>query len=152
MDSPFEHGEKRLSGRGRAQLRVVKSGPPRTKARSAPPRPARRPKRHKQRARPKLIILLAIGFLIAGFIARRTLLPRAIHYLSQRQSRPVGEGSRTRPAPPVPRPAAGNPDPAAALSDAPSSRGPAGRSPARTGENLTDSDRRGLGEALRGLK
>lgn len=136
MDSPFEHEQKHVTGRGRAQLRVVKSGPPRKKTRSAPSRPTLHPKRKKQRAKPKLIILLAIGFLVAGFIARRMFLPRAIHYFTQRQSPPSGDVSSPRPAPAVPRPAVRDRDPATAatLPDDSSSNGPAVRSPGRTGE------------------
>lgn len=42
-------------------------------------------KRKKRRGRrPGILLLIAIVVLIAGFVVRRTLMPKAIHYLAYR--------------------------------------------------------------------
>ncbi|MGB6553798.1 MAG: hypothetical protein WBE78_09920 [Candidatus Binataceae bacterium] len=41
-------------------------------------------KKRKTRRGPKILLLIAIAVLIAGFVVRRTLMPKAIHYLAYR--------------------------------------------------------------------
>ncbi|MFZ0660425.1 MAG: hypothetical protein WAM05_17030 [Candidatus Binataceae bacterium] len=41
-------------------------------------------KKRKKRRGPKILLLIAIAVLIAGFVVRRTLMPKAIHYLAYR--------------------------------------------------------------------
>lgn len=41
-------------------------------------------KKRKKRRGPGALLLIAIAILIAGFVVRRTLMPKAIHYLAYR--------------------------------------------------------------------
>ncbi|MHB8382898.1 MAG: hypothetical protein ACYDC3_11250 [Candidatus Binataceae bacterium] len=41
-------------------------------------------KKRKKRRGPGVLMLIAIAILIAGFVVRRTLMPKAIHYLAYR--------------------------------------------------------------------
>lgn len=94
----------------------------------------RRRRSRAKRKRPSLILIAALLVLAAGFITRRMLAPRAMHFLTHR--------SATLP----PEPAiAGHPEsgqsaqplqPAQPLNDG-------------TGERLTDSDRRALDQVVR---
>ncbi len=120
---------------------------------------ARRKRKSRARRAP-LWMLLALALLIAGFLTRRMLVPRALHYLGYRPPGEASGAASSLPAPaaessialkpadaPVPavsRPgaAAGN---AARVEDAPA-RQPA----ARTSERITESDRRALEAVLRG--
>lgn len=84
-------------------------------------------KRRRRRSRGKrkrlsLILIVALLVLAAGFITRRVLAPRAMHFLTHRS-----------PAPPSQPSMAGEPQQAAS----------------GTGENLTDSDRRALDQVVR---
>jgi hypothetical protein len=38
----------------------------------------------RKRRRPPILLLVALGLLIAGFVVRRTLVPRMTHYLAYR--------------------------------------------------------------------
>lgn len=78
----------------------------------------RRGKRHK---RPSLILIAVLVLLAAGFVTRRVLAPRAMHFLTHRD------------APPAPPAAAGRQH---LLPPAPS-------------EALTDSERRALDQIVR---
>jgi hypothetical protein len=79
----------------------------------------RRRRSHGKRKRPSLILIVALAVLAAGFITRRVLAPRAMHFLTHRSSTPA-------PA------SAGEPQPQDG-----------------TGEHLTDSDRRALDQLVR---
>jgi hypothetical protein len=88
----------------------------------------RRRRSRAKRKRPSLILIVALLVLAAGFITRRVLAPRAMHFLTHR--------SATSPSGPA---MAGEPRPGQAL-------------PALndgTGERLTDSDRRALDQLVR---
>jgi hypothetical protein len=78
----------------------------------------------RKRRRPPVLLLLALGLLIAGFLVRRALVPRITHYLAYR---------------PPEHPAV------APQADVP----PDGSSSAASGERLTPSDRQGLEQVIR---
>jgi hypothetical protein len=82
----------------------------------------RRRRSRGKRKRPSLILIVALAVLAAGFITRRVLAPRMMHFLTHRSTAP---GSR----------------PALASEPAPATGG--------TGENLSDSDRRALDRLVR---
>jgi hypothetical protein len=82
---------------------------------------AKRRRRRGKRKRPSLILIVALIVLAAGFLTRRILAPRAMHFLTHRS------------APPPQHMVVGEPQPAAGGAD----------------ENLTDSDRRVLDEVVR---
>lgn len=48
-------------------------------------------RRGKKNRAPSLFVLLAILFLIAGFLARRIMAPAAVHYLRTRPAIPSGD-------------------------------------------------------------
>jgi hypothetical protein len=83
-----------------------------------------RRRRRDKRKRPSLILIMALIVLAAGFLTRRILAPRAMHFLTHRSASPP---ERT------PHTLVGQPQPAAGGAD----------------ENLTASDRRALDELLR---
>jgi hypothetical protein len=85
----------------------------------------RRRRSRGKRKRPSLILIVTLLVLAAGFITRRVLAPRAMHFLTHR-STTVPPGSATAGEPGLDRPA----------SDVP-------------GENLTDSDRHTLDQVIR---
>lgn len=82
----------------------------------------RRRRSRGKRKRPSLILIVAVAVLAAGFITRRVLAPRAMHFLTHRSATPASQ-------------------PALAGEPAPATGG--------TGENLTDSDRRSLDRLVR---
>lgn len=77
-------------------------------------------RRRGKRKRPSLFLIAALVVLAAGFITRRVLAPRAMHFLTHR-SAPAPEQTVAGRLPPAP--------------DA--------------GENLTDADRRALDQVVR---
>jgi hypothetical protein len=83
----------------------------------------RRRRSRGKRIRPSLILIVALAVLIAGFLTRRVLAPRAMYFLTHRSATP-------------PLSIAGKPP-----TTQPSTDG--------SGENLTDSDRRGLDQVVR---
>ena len=85
----------------------------------------RRRRSRGKRKRPSLILIVALLVLAAGFITRRVLAPRAMHFLTHRSATlPAGS------------PMAGELQPAQPSSDG-------------SGENLTGSDRRALDRLVR---
>jgi hypothetical protein len=85
----------------------------------------RRRRSRAKRKRPSLILIVALLVLAAGFITRRVLAPRAMHFLTHRS------------ATLLPEPAiAGDHDRGQPYND-------------RTSERLTDSDRRALDQLVR---
>ncbi len=93
----------------------------------------------------RIIVMAAIALLIAGFLIRRTVVPRTLHYLAYQ---PVDHGPMPAPDyPPSPVPAA---RPAGAPGNAPGAAVSAvqNRAP-ESGEHLSDSDRQQLDEILR---
>ncbi len=57
-------------------------------------------RRRRKRRRPSLVLLVLLGLLIAGFLARRVMMPRAMHYLSYRPSespRPIADVNQPAP-------------------------------------------------------
>lgn len=78
-------------------------------------------RRRGKRRRPSLFLIAALVVLAAGFITRRVLAPRAMHFLTHR-SAPAPEHTVAGRLPP-------------AAPDA--------------GENLTDADRRALDQVVR---
>ncbi len=84
----------------------------------------RRPSRAR-RKRPSLVLIVALLVLAAGFITRRVLAPRAMHFLTHRSA----------PLPPQPV-IAGDHDPGQPHGDG-------------TSERLTDSDRHALDQLVR---
>lgn len=92
-----------------------------------------RRRRRKSRIR-NFFLIAAIALIIAGFLTRRLMVPRMLHYLNDRGAEPQAN-SKT-------------PDAAASQSasnDASTSR-PAGDD---SSERLTDSDRRALDDLIR---
>jgi hypothetical protein len=120
---------------------------------------ARRKRKRRARRAAPLWMLLALALLVAGFLTRRMLVPRALHYLGYR---PPGEASGTPSSLPAPAaessvalkptaapvPSVSNPDAAgnAARDENAPARPPAGR----TSERITERDRRALEAVLRG--
>ena len=53
----------------------------------------RPPKKKTRRRRPGIIFLVALAVVILGFLARRVMLPSAVHYLAYRppEPRPLGD-------------------------------------------------------------
>jgi hypothetical protein len=100
-------------------------------------------------------LVVAIGLLIAGFLARRMMMPRAMHYLTYRApgaAQPIVPGapdSLAEPAAPSDRQSArvASPDEAATRSETLAS--PAADATASGGEHLTASDRRALDDILK---
>jgi hypothetical protein len=88
----------------------------------------RRRRSRAKRKRPSLILIVALFVLVAGFITRRVLAPRAMHFLTHRSATPPPEPAMAG----EPRPG----QPSQPLSDG-------------TGEHLTDSDRRTLDQLVR---
>jgi len=86
----------------------------------------RRPRRARgKRTRRGLLLTIALAVLAAGFITRRVLAPRAMHFLTHRSA-------------------------AAAAGPAADARArPGDLSQSVPGENLTDSDRRALDRVVR---
>ena len=84
----------------------------------------RRRRSRGKRKRPSLILIVALLVLTAGFLTRRVLAPRAMHFLTHRSAALAPEPS-----------VAGEPQPEPATDGA--------------GENLTNSDRRALGQVVR---
>ena len=85
----------------------------------------RRRSRGKRKQRPSLILIVALAVLAAGFITRRVLAPRAMHFLTHRSATPASEPAM-----------AGGVRAAQPEVDG-------------TGENLTNSDRRALDQVVR---
>jgi hypothetical protein len=84
----------------------------------------RRRRSRGKRKRPSLILIVALLVLAAGFLTRRVLAPRAMHFLTHRSAAPPPEPSVD-----------GEPQPEPATDGA--------------GENLTNSDRRALDQVVR---
>jgi hypothetical protein len=82
---------------------------------------AKRRRRRAKRKRPSLILIVALIVLAAGFLTRRILAPRAMHFLTHRSG------------PPPQHTVVGQPQPAAVGAD----------------ENLTGSDRHALDQVVR---
>jgi hypothetical protein len=99
-------------------------------------------RRRKRRRRPSLLIVAVLALLIAGFLARRVMMPTAMHYLTYRP-------------PESPSPMAANPSAPDATSDAAVStpaadaRGQGGTPPAVVNEHVTQSDRAALDAILK---
>jgi hypothetical protein len=82
---------------------------------------AKRRRRRGKRKRPSLLLIAALIVLAAGFLTRRVLAPRTMHFLTHRS------------APPLQHPVTGQ----------------SGGVVDGAGENLTDSDRRALDTVVR---
>jgi len=82
---------------------------------------AKRRRRRGKRKRPSLILIVALIVLASGFLTRRILAPRAMHFLTHRSG------------PPPQHTVVGRPQPAAVGAD----------------ENLTGSDRHALDQVVR---
>jgi cytoskeletal protein RodZ len=99
-------------------------------------------RKRKRRARSTLLII-AIAVLIAGFIIRRTLVPRVLHYLAYRPAENPNAPASGSPSqqvssqPPAP--------PSAAAVATPAAR----RTTPAPSEHLTESDRQQLEDILR---
>jgi hypothetical protein len=116
---------------------------------------ARRGKRRRLR---RLILWIGLLVLIAGFIARRTLVPRGLYYLTHRAPSPAdfapppeapsmpGSGNADQTAQSVPA----NPVPDQGSSGASPSQPQAAKAPVSPPiEKLTNTDRQALDEVLR---
>jgi len=116
---------------------------------------ARRGKRRRLR---RLILWVGLLVLIAGFIARRTLVPRGLYYLTHRAPSPAdsappaespntpGSGNANQTAQSQPA----NPGPDQEIAGAPPSQPQAAKAPAPPpSEKLTDTDRQALDDILR---
>ena len=93
------------------------------------------------RRRPGILVLAALGALILGFLAKRTFIPSAVHYIAYRppdQPQPMREAN-----PPAAAQPNGNADDSAAAS-AKSNAGAGGGS-----EQLTPGDRSELDAILK---
>jgi hypothetical protein len=88
----------------------------------------RRRRSRVKRKRPSLILIVALLVLAAGFLTRRVLAPRAMHFLTHRSATLPPESSMAGEPPPV--------EPAQPVADG-------------SGENLTNSDRRVLDQVVR---
>jgi hypothetical protein len=82
---------------------------------------AKRRRRRGKRKRPSLVLIVALIVLASGFLTRRILAPRAMHFLTHRSG------------PPPQHTVVGQPQPAAVGAD----------------ENLTGSDRHALDQVVR---
>jgi hypothetical protein len=78
-------------------------------------------------------MIVAIALLIAGFLARRLMMPPAARYLAHHEDNP----------------AAAAPSDEADRGNAPPARANTGNSGNPAGEHLSDSDRRALDEVIR---
>ncbi len=87
---------------------------------------ARRRRRKKRPVKPRVVLAIGLALLIAGFLFRRMMVPRAMHYLTHRPP----DRSRTDIAP--------APGAVASSSDT-----------SGIGENLSPGDREALGRILR---
>jgi hypothetical protein len=97
----------------------------------------RRRRSRAKRKRPSLILIAALLVLAAGFITRRMLAPRAMHFLTHRSATlPPGLAIAGHPESGQPSQSAEPLQPAQPLNDG-------------TGERLTDSDRRALDQVVR---
>jgi hypothetical protein len=68
----------------------------------------RRRRSRSKRKRPSLILIVALAVLAAGFITRRVLAPRAMHFLTHRSAAPLSEPATAgAPVPGVPQDGAG---------------------------------------------
>ena len=85
----------------------------------------RRRRSRNKRKRPSLILIVALAVLAAGFITRRVLAPRAMHFLTHRSAAPLSEPAT-----------AGAPMAGHSAEDG-------------AGETLTNSDRRALDQLVR---
>jgi hypothetical protein len=101
-------------------------------------------RRRKKRRAPNLYLILGIAVLIAGFVARRALMPRALHYLAYRPADSPAPAHAPDAVAPSAAPSAAPAQPQASAAD---SR-PARHSPAAE-ENLRPDDRRALDDVLR---
>jgi cytoskeletal protein RodZ len=101
-------------------------------------------RKRKRRARSTLLVI-AIAVLIAGFIIRRTLVPRVLHYLAYRPAEnpntPAKTASPSQQVSSQPPPAA----PSAAAVATPAVR----RTTPAPSEHLTESDRQQLEDILK---
>ena len=94
-------------------------------------------RRKRKRRAPSLWLVLGLAVLAAGFIARRLLMPSAVHYLTYR-------------APDSPAPQPQRDEPRAAASAAPdAAQSDGGETQTGGDENPTVSDRRALQEILK---
>jgi hypothetical protein len=111
-------------------------------------------RRRRRRRLPRVVLWVALALLIAGFLVRRTLGPRALDYLTRRPAPMSNSDTITAP---IPEPSgaaavanrAGDQSPQS-VSDAgtaPPADQPAPPPPPR--ENLSNSDRRALDDVLR---
>ncbi len=79
-------------------------------------------------------MIVALALLIAGFMARRLMMPPAARYLAP----------RAEDSPPAPPPSDGS-----QANNAPAARAPTHSDDNGSGEHLSDSDRRALDEVIR---
>jgi uncharacterized membrane protein len=86
-------------------------------------------RRRRKRGQARWLVIVAIALLIAGFMARRLMMPSAARYLSH----PARDDAASRPEPEAPQ----------------NDNQPAARSNGGAGEHLSDSDRRALDEVIR---
>jgi hypothetical protein len=119
-------------------------------------RPAVAKRRRKRRRLPRVVLWVALALLIAGFIVRRTLGPRALDYLTRRPAPMSNSDTIAAPAyPAIPEPSG-----AAAVANRTGDQPPQSVSDARPAppadqpalpprENLSNSDRRALDDVLR---
>ncbi len=84
----------------------------------------------KRRGAPRLLLLVLLGLVIAGFLTRRMLMPRALHFLTH------------RPAPTAVAPATGASDIGA------QGVAPRNQPGDPSDEKLTDSDRRQFNDLI----
>jgi hypothetical protein len=101
-------------------------------------------RRRKKRRVPNLYLILAVALLIAGFVARRALMPRALHYLAYRPADSPAPVHAPAAVAPSAAPSAAPAEPQASAADSRPARHTA---PAE--ENLGPDDRRALDDVLR---
>jgi hypothetical protein len=101
-------------------------------------------RRRRKRRASKLILWIGLGVLIAGFVARRTLMPRALDYIRYRP--PSSQVPPIIPSAPDATPA---PAESQSARDARRPDRVSKQTAADSGENLSDADRRQLDEVLR---